>query len=1755
MTSGGGAGGAVDQAYVEVELRDNTGQSLRDLEQNVGNATDNAGRAGGSRLSEGLKGAFSAGVGGLATLAAGAAAAAATAVAGAVVAGAKGALDIAAQANQGLLDFQAQLGASTAEAQKYGEQAKEVFGANWGESLTDAQGMLIEVRKQMKGLADEELVSATNNAAALADTFGTEVGEQASAAESLMKNFGLTSQQAFDFLAKGYQSGLDSSGDFLDTIGEYSTQFKNGGATAEQFFSLLETGIQGGVLGTDKAADSFKEFTVRIQDGSKTTSDGLKALGIDANKLSRDMANGTVTSADAYQLVIGKLRETKDANTQMQAGVALLGTQFEDLGKSGALALDMTKTKLSDMAGSTDAVQQRYNNLGQLMQGVWRQTLLQLEPVGQQLLSLANDAMPYVKQAIQQLGPIVTNVVNALVSGMTQAKGSFNSVAPVVQQAFGVVKGIIGALAPYIVTVFNGIKPVVQALGPMFSAAFTLIGQIWNQVLKPALAAMHPFFQASFGAISATVRGAMQIVTGILQTVSAFMRGDVSGAARALNGAFDKAAAGIGQAMREGAAVVMKALGGLPAQVTQLAGQIIAGLVIGIRNGVGQIGQAARDMASGFLENVRKTFDMRSPSRVMFTLGQFTSQGFVNGVASKDSDVKKAAQNSASQFLQAFKDLNLERIAGKVDLASYTKTLTDAATALRAKLGTVKEGTPAYSAYLSALTKVEKELDALRGKTAAAQEATQRANDELRKGADQIAAAEATDRQARALNNATTAQLQAALASAKAKGDAERWNAVRAEMREREEAVAAATRKSSDAQQQAARQLSDNRAQINATEAAERYTRALDNATGAQLRNALATARAKGDVEKYNAIRAELKDREEAVAAATQKTRDAQAAAARQLADNRGQIAANEASEKYRVILDNATDAQLKNALQVARAKGEVEKYNLIRAEQKEREDEVTAATDKARDAARQHAEQVAANRKAIEDGLKFDEWVQGLTNYSDAQLQAARATALSTGDSRQFNAVLAEQKTRADEATAAIEALFAAEMEANAARYANTQAATASAFQQSFGTGDEGLIRSLAATTGLTIAQVRADVEGALADAKRFAADTAAIIERVYADALTHRRKVADEQRKADEEAAAAMIRASNDSAEQIAQDSRDRQALIDDESITVNYLVGLIDELLALGIDPRTNGFLTWLDELAEGSGRAAAAAAEVRAGFEGILAAATPTVRQRITDTLTPSDARPTRAAPEVITPSAARGTREAPMTADRARGDLGMSPDQQKWIAETQAKEYAAAATAAYAAELRKLTPAQLESARASALASGEETKHALILTEVERRAKAHATATELIAATSDQVRAALGKGEQPWAKQIDALLKSKGQSKELDAQIDELVASMQDLQAQAARQEGFDKLKNTIGQVGQVVGQVFALFGADAEIQQGISQLTAGIQDGVTAFAKFASGDILGGIQSALSGILNIGNAIENLSPALKAWKKGLLEVAAIEKEMVGAKSYGNINNPYYDTLMKDAAERERAGGSKWYQRLGWAIFGGAPQYMSEEAARFMAKTASIFGEVAESVVSGMDGALMNAFSSGDWTGTEEAMSKSLDQLVARMALQAILAASKLEARIKAYAEARANALKDGVIDPGEQAQLDLLIADIKAEQKRIADEWRATAETLPGYGADAKPKDDTTAPTPAPPEITPKDISTNRQVRVDLPDVAASINFDVLQTLANVVEAMGPRIEAGGASMVEGGGRLLAAVDRLERMLTNMEMRPSGWYR
>jgi phage-related minor tail protein len=380
------------------------------------------------------------GLGGMVGMLGGPAVAAAGLAGTAILGVGTAAFSMAADFDQAQRQLQSSLGLTEEQAASMRPMIEELFTSGMVNSATEAADAIGQARLQLQGMADEELTGAATKALQLSQVYGEDYSKVLNSVNTLQQQFGLSADEAFNFVAGGFQKGLNGSGDFLDSIGEYSTQFANGGADAGQFFSVMESGLQGGMLGTDKAADLFKEFRLRIQDGSDATVAGLGQIGLSWEEINAGLADGSLTAADAFTIVQQAIANTEDPTVRMQAGAALMGSQFEDLGDSAVAGISLAQTSLDDLAGSTDSVGAQFGGLGADFESAKREIMTALLPLGEELVTLAKEYMPEIKEGARVLAIWLGENLPRAIDGLMAWWTDLNEGIGVVQQGFNSVR-------------------------------------------------------------------------------------------------------------------------------------------------------------------------------------------------------------------------------------------------------------------------------------------------------------------------------------------------------------------------------------------------------------------------------------------------------------------------------------------------------------------------------------------------------------------------------------------------------------------------------------------------------------------------------------------------------------------------------------------------------------------------------------------------------------------------------------------------------------------------------------------------------------------------------------------------------------------------------------------------------------------------------------------------------------------------------------------------------------------------------------------------------------------------------------------------------------------------------------------------------------------------------------------------------------------------------------------------------------------
>lgn len=478
--------------------------------------------------------------------------------------------------------FAAATGTATEEMGKYKDMINNVYKNNFGESINDVAEAMATVNQNMSYLDDSALQRCTEYAYTLSDTFGYDVAESTRAADTLIKNYGVSAREAFNLITQGAQSGMDYSGEMIDSINEYSVQFKKLGLDAEDMFSIFANGAQNGAFNLDKVGDAVKEFSIRAIDGSDTTKQGFEALGMDAAKMAERFGAGGDSAKEAFNEVIKGLAEMDDPVAQSAAGVNLFGTMWEDLGpqvitsmSTASDAIDKSKESVEEL------VNVKYDTLSGALGGLWRTIQVDvLQPIGNQLIPYVTKGISFIQKftdkwnrlgpATQKtivkfaavaasvgpvllgfgkvssgIGTVISNFgkVGGAITRLTGASG-FSGIAKIMTGPFGIAAAAVAAAAILIYKNWDRIAPILQKIGqrfadfwktvqPQLEPFINLVKEVASyleETLEPAFKivwkAAGDYVVKFFDDVSVVIDGALGVFEGIITFLTGVFQGD-----------------------------------------------------------------------------------------------------------------------------------------------------------------------------------------------------------------------------------------------------------------------------------------------------------------------------------------------------------------------------------------------------------------------------------------------------------------------------------------------------------------------------------------------------------------------------------------------------------------------------------------------------------------------------------------------------------------------------------------------------------------------------------------------------------------------------------------------------------------------------------------------------------------------------------------------------------------------------------------------------------------------------------------------------------------------------------------------------------------------------------------------------------------------------------------------------------------------------------------------------------------------------
>lgn len=321
--------------------------------------------------------------------------------------------EMAVSSEQALNSLQVKTGMSTEAVSELKDEMYAIYKDNFGDSLTDVADKIALVAQNIDESDPSKIKSITENAIGLSDAFGSDFEENLRGVNGLMTNMGLTAEEAFDYIAKGSQNGLDKTHELTDNLAEYSQLWGQAGFSAEEMFSILQNGLDSGAYTLDKVNDYVGEFGKALADGRM--GENIKSFSTETQNLFNAWKNGNATIADVFQSSITDLSNMKSQQEALILATTMWGSLGEDNAMSVLTSLNKVNDKYTDVAGTMQEINDiQYEDVGSQVQALGRQFEVDiLQPIVNGITPSAKEIISFVSKSLPQ----IVSLVAALVTG------------------------------------------------------------------------------------------------------------------------------------------------------------------------------------------------------------------------------------------------------------------------------------------------------------------------------------------------------------------------------------------------------------------------------------------------------------------------------------------------------------------------------------------------------------------------------------------------------------------------------------------------------------------------------------------------------------------------------------------------------------------------------------------------------------------------------------------------------------------------------------------------------------------------------------------------------------------------------------------------------------------------------------------------------------------------------------------------------------------------------------------------------------------------------------------------------------------------------------------------------------------------------------------------------------------------------------------------------------------------------------------
>lgn len=441
------------------------------------------------------------------------------------------------EAENAITKVNAYFGETGVEAEKSASVIKNVYGSGVGDSMDSVANAVLMVKKNLGDLSETDLTNITQQAITLDEVYGIDMNETLRGVNALMQQYGLTAQEAMDYIVKGTQNGLDKTNELGDNLAEYSGKFSQAGYSASEYFQLLDNGLKNGAYNLDKVNDAINEVATRLADG--TIGDSIGSFSTKTQELFTSWQNGGATQKDVIDSIVADIANCENQQEALNMAALAFGTMAEDGNLKFITSLTSVGSAYDNVTGSAEGMFDATTTPMQQMESNTRKLQQSLVPLGEKMAELANTILPPLTAVISKIGewfgklpgPIqnFTIILGALmavfvalvpvIAALAVSVGALNvSLWPILAIIVAVAAAIAVVIAVFQnwgtitewfgnlwTTICTGIGTAIESLKTWFMGLWTHIQTVWDGICN--------VIQTAFMLIGSIIEGAIQIIT------------------------------------------------------------------------------------------------------------------------------------------------------------------------------------------------------------------------------------------------------------------------------------------------------------------------------------------------------------------------------------------------------------------------------------------------------------------------------------------------------------------------------------------------------------------------------------------------------------------------------------------------------------------------------------------------------------------------------------------------------------------------------------------------------------------------------------------------------------------------------------------------------------------------------------------------------------------------------------------------------------------------------------------------------------------------------------------------------------------------------------------------------------------------------------------------------------------------------------------------------------------------------------------